>query len=590
MKSFLLKKTALVISLAGLLLVNLSCERLLDTQPKEVLDKPQTYRNIFDADAAVLGVYGKFMNLAKQYVVLNELRADLMDVTVNSDEYLKQINNHTVTEDNPYADPRPFYEVILNCNDVLKNFKIMAQENKIKADEYQQRYADIVSVRAWVYLQLCIHFGKVPYVTETIETTADVANLASLPRIPMEQLIPELIKTMEAIPAMYREPYTTSTSLITTVDGYYTPKFFVHKNLLLGDLYLWNNQYLKASQTYKLVLETASRLGYSIDTGEIFFALYKIHYAGTNNNDLVVGYLGGRTNDVNSLADNNTQGWRSMFARAPQDTWFNYEWIWYLPFDKNFNPTNPFVELFSPIGGKYLVKPSQAAMDYWNSQVQFNNMPFDARGRLTWKNVAGQPVIMKYLYNYLEPNSGLPLTNLQEKPGKWFLYRAATLHLHYAEAANRDGRRKLAYALLNRGISVTFDSNPALADQTNKQATFDVSPYNFDARSSTIYPFYRDSWYRNNGIRGRAYVRPVEIKGDSTLAIEDALVQEGALELAYEGIRWADLVRIASRRNDPAFLANKVYDKLKKSGNSNAEAVKNRLMVKENWFLPFKLK
>ena len=139
-------------------------------------------------------------------------------------------------------------------------------------------------------------------------------------------------------------------------------------------------------------------------------------------------------------------------------------------------------------------------MDYWGGQVQFNNMPFDARGRLTWKNVAGQPVIMKYLYNYLEPNSGLPLTNLQEKPGKWFLYRAATLHLRYAEAANRDGRRKLAYALLNRGISVTFDSNPTLADQTNKQATFDVAPYNFDARSSTIYPFYRDSWYRNNGI------------------------------------------------------------------------------------------
>lgn len=39
------------------------------------------YQNLSDADRAVLGVYAQFTTLAKQVVILNELRADLMDVT-----------------------------------------------------------------------------------------------------------------------------------------------------------------------------------------------------------------------------------------------------------------------------------------------------------------------------------------------------------------------------------------------------------------------------------------------------------------------------------------------------------------------------
>ncbi|HQK41362.1 MAG TPA: RagB/SusD family nutrient uptake outer membrane protein, partial [Flavobacterium alvei] len=68
---------------------------------------------------------------------------------------------------------------------------------------------------------------------------------------------------------------------------------------------------------------------------------------------------------------------------------------------------------------------------------------------------------------------------------------------------------------------------------------------------------------------------------------ENNIIQEDALELAYEGSRWEDLVRIALRRNDPAFLADKVYDKLSKEGNSNASTVRTKLMNVQNWYLPF---
>ena len=46
-------------------------------------------------------------------------------------------------------------------------------------------------------------------------------------------------------------------------------------------------------------------------------------------------------------------------------------------------------------------------------------------------------------------------------------------------------------------------------------------------------------------------------------------------------------MRIARRREDPAFLANKIYDKLRAEGNAEAGAVRSKLMNEANWYLPF---
>ena len=55
------------------------------------------------------------------------------------------------------------------------------------------------------------------------------------------------------------------------------------------------------------------------------------------------------------------------------------------------------------------------------------------------------------------------------------------------------------------------------------------------------------------------------------------------MELAFEGKRWFDLVRIAERRNDPAYLANKVAAKF--SDPARAEMIRNKLMDPNNWYL-----
>jgi hypothetical protein len=127
--------------------------------------------------------------------------------------------------------------------------------------------------------------------------------------------------------------------------------------------------------------------------------------------------------------DNNTTGWRSIFARDRSNTNYNSisntssisrdpEWLWLLPFDSKFLPENPFVELFSNVGGKYLLQPSKAAIDYWNGQTQTNNFAYDARGVMSYKNINGNPVVFKYLYNFMNPNSAGSIYSLVGKACK----------------------------------------------------------------------------------------------------------------------------------------------------------------------------
>jgi hypothetical protein len=548
----------------------LSCKKAFDIEPEDALEASQTYRNVYDADAAVLGIYGKFVKLADKYMLLNELRGDLLDVTPNANNYLKQLGTQTVAADNPYADPKPFYEVIINCNDALKNFNIMREKKLLDNTQYYQRYTDILFLRSWLYLQLGIHYGTVPYVTDALTTIADLQDESKFPKLSFEDLLSRLIAETEATPREYLNQNTSAASptLILPMDVYIVKdgvfKFFIQRRSFLGDLNLWKGNYLKAAGYYKDVMETGTNSSTGSDQQ---IDLYDTYRVGDDNS---------QDHSLKTTAVLNP--WTKIFSAPLADRIANWERMWTLPFSSNFSPGNPLFTLFSK-SGDYLVKPSSLSIRNWNNQIRTDGSLTDRRGLdMSYRLVNGiEPEVLKYSQNY-------SLSTPFDKTGVWVIYRAAVLHLRYAEAANRLDRRVLAGALVNSGIKAAFGTKALY------NGVPDSYPFDFNGDGGTI----RGNWYRNSGIRGRAVNQDYPITvANTVIEVEDRIMQEEALETAFEGYRWQDLLRIALRRQatEPNYLADKIAAKFEAAGDgASATLVRSRLANKENWYLPFKLK
>jgi hypothetical protein len=192
----------------------------------------------------------------------------------------------------------------------------------------------------------------------------------------------------------------------------------------------------------------------------------------------------------------------------------------------------------------YLIKPTSVLIDLYKKQISQNGQPTGDVYRglgVTYDVVDEHNVIHKYLIDDAVPASSDIIIN-----------RVSDVHLLLAEALNLAGEHKDALDLVNANNS-QFD----------------------------LY------WRRGNGIRERVYLQNHSIPAgitDSTTYVEDLIMEERAMELAYEGKRWFDLMRVARRRGND-YLANKVAAKF--SDPAVADQVRNLLMDEKNWYLPF---
>jgi hypothetical protein len=551
----------------------------LDVLDENTVEADRHYNNFNDADNAILGIYGKLMGLVDRVIVLNELRADLMTITTNATVDQTAISNHTANADNEYCDIAPFYEVILNCNDALANFDKMKQENKLSPADYAYRYADVATVRCWVYLQLAVHFGSVPYITDPLQTVVDVQDLAKFPVKSLDDMITTLISCMEALPTT---DLSTDSPLysVADADGYDMRLLFLNKKAMLGDLYLWADRYVDAATQYYAIIDEAERKHFS---GSEHYA-YKVDgwdWDGNNEPQFQICYARYKSLDISSFRNK----WKEMFARSSTNSELKREMITMWSYNARFAPKYPLIELFANTGmGKYQLKPTDWAIDsLWEAQVQRdNNFVFDGRGRessFDWVN--GEPVVIKYLYDYYSQTTDdnrtihLQYNDVQNEvvqQGRWFVYRAGLLHLRYAEAANRAEFCDLARSLLNNGVRDFYDwnmdgSSSKRSDKEGVQysgykpladSVFSVpypAPFYLDGRQNDLpYTYLRQPWRNNYGLRRRAWVQNVSLPSlptrlDSIRWIEEALIREAALECGFEGHRWGDLLRVARRRD-----------------------------------------
>lgn len=168
------------------------------------------------------------------------------------------------------------------------------------------------------------------------------------------------------------------------------------------------------------------------------------------------------------------------------------------------------------------------------------------------------------------------------------IYRAASVHLYAAEIYNRWERD---YG----GGNVQPDINFALSLVNNGSYNKDLNQMGVRGRvgfGGESQGYKQDDDIQIGNIVYEFDPATNEVVGYKRLPdllskqeyLEDKIIEERARELAYEGERFYDLIRIAKRRNDPAYLADKVANKF--SG-AKKEEIRELLMNEQNWYVPF---
>jgi len=511
----------LVCSLSAVCIFFASCEKMLDLPNDSLLPEDKAFVDEFSARSSVIGVYALLQDVAQQLIILGELQGDLLTVTENADNDLRQLNEHNVDEYNIYADPSGFFKVILNCNEILHKIQRARENDENISDlELNSYLAELKLIRAWVYFKLVQIYGSIPYFEEPLSNYEGSSELETrLMTLQTEDYV------LDTIIKQIVEIDTFELNMLAE-SPFFSIRFNKFANWALqGDIYLWRSNYALAKRSYDRVFEILAEEG----------------FAGTTRLPYITAF------------DFQDVSWKNIFQFNYSSGDFESEVSFVIPFSKLYNQQHNLQRMFIyGEGGEYILKPTDYIINAYQAQqviryeVQIEHergAPGDLnRGKgVTYDSIDGKPVITKYSL-FREPF---------DYDAAIIIYRSADSHLKTCETYARLNRTQDALAHLNDGI------------------------------------LYKSAW--GTGPRTRANLKGLSVNDPRLLLpIEDLIVQERALELAYEGHRWFDLIRIARHRNDPSYLADKIAAKF--TDESKREEVRSRLMDMNNWYLPLKLK
>lgn len=591
-----------------------SCEDMLENDSSRQLFDPELDQKT-DTIFYALGILQGMQELADHYVFQGEMRGDLVQTTMYTDNNLRQLADFSATTANKYDSAYVYYRVINNCNYYIAHVDTTLRtgaENVMMSE-----YVAVKAIRAWTYMQLARVYGRVPFYTEPLTQISQI-DRGGYPELDMAGIVSALAPDLEAYAG--EKLYLTPNYGSTPNNASFNPAYiFMPVDVVLGEMYLETGDYARAASHYIRYLTRVAN-----DNNR--YTAYTQPFTSRSN----VIYLNELPSDWDMSNFDFTIGdgrWQSIFTSYT-------DYITYIPMAQ------------SKLRGATTVLPKTFGYDFYATDKSGESRYIDEVQLVASADFLKLTNSQDYYYQSSTSTTSNTVVNRAtlgdmrykamtheredaetDSTQVWItkfnnaripLFRTTTVWLHLAEAFNRLGMPDAAFAILKDGIHEYLYAALYMSEETYRALTTtypllsdeNVAKFARDVRSAffgvhmhgagltrdvannvyqpglTAYQMPDVVGQKLSEIAETYQVNVGTTKQDSINAMEDILCDEYALEFAFEGSRFYDLCRLARHKNS-AGLYGANFGSIWLARKLAYKNPAKDLTDPQNWFLPF---